>query len=41
MFDMVLNIPLDYLSFLSYFSEEYSGLFDICKTDYNIYSLQT
>ena len=38
MFDMVLNKALDYLSCFDVVLRGISGLFDICQTDYSIYS---
>ena len=35
MFDMVLNKRQNYLHFFPWFSQGYSGLFDICQTDYS------
>ena len=38
MTDMALNIHLDYLRCFAVVKEGYSGLFDICQTDYNIHA---
>ena len=38
MIDMALNIHLDYLRCFAVVKEGYSGLFDICQTDYNIHA---
>ena len=38
MFDMVLNMPLDYLSCLTVILKGIDGKVDICQTDYSIHS---
>ena len=40
MFEIVLNIPLDFLSCVAMvLRERYSGLFDICQTDCSVFPL--
>ena len=38
MFDMVVNMPLDYLSCFAVVPRKIHGNVDICQTDYSIHS---